>query len=166
MPDGEYKIVDDEGNVVKEGETGELIISSKSISKGYFKNPEQTQKVFFEVDGKQWYRTGDLIFEEAGLLYYVSRKDTQIKLNGYRIELNDISENLNALEMISNSVVLPSWKDGRVSFLTAFVTLLSRDEGKSDLKVGIEIKKRLRLRVPSYMVPKKNCNSGSFSYEY
>lgn len=155
LPDGEYKIVDDEGNVVKEGETGELIISSKSISKGYFKNPEQTQKVFFEVDGKQWYRTGDLIFEEAGLLYYVSRKDTQIKLNGYRIELNDISENLNALEMISNSVVLPSWKDGRVSFLTAFVTLLSRDEGKSDLKVGIEIKKRLRLRVPSYMVPKK-----------
>ena len=113
LPDGEYKIVDDEGNVVKEGETGELIISSKSISKGYFKNPEQTQKVFFEVDGKQWYRTGDLIFEEAGLLYYVSRKDTQIKLNGYRIELNDISENLNALEMISNSVVfafLERWK--------------------------------------------------------
>ena len=47
MPDGEYKIVDDEGNVVKEGETGELIISSKSISKGYFKNPEQTQKSIF-----------------------------------------------------------------------------------------------------------------------
>ena len=155
LPDGIYKIVDDEGNPLKEGETGELVISSKSISTGYFKNPEQTKKAFFEEDGKQWYRTGDLVFEEKGLLYYISRKDTQIKLNGFRIELNDIAENLNALDMVSNSVVLPSWKDGRVSFLTAFVTLLYRDQGKSDLKVGIDIKKQLKLRVPSYMIPKK-----------
>ena len=62
---------------------------------------------------------------------------------------------MNALDMVSNSVVLPSWKDGRVSFLTAFVTLLYRDQGKSDLKVGIDIKKQLKLRVPSYMIPKK-----------
>ena len=155
LPDGIYKIVDDEGNPLKEGETGELVISSKSISTGYFKNPEQTKKAFFEEDGKQWYRTGDLVFEEKGLLYYISRKDTQIKLNGFRIELNDIAENLNALDMVSNSVVLPSWKDGRVSFLTAFVTLLYRDQGKSVLKVGIDIKKQLKLRVPSYMIPKK-----------
>ncbi len=155
LPDGNYRIVDDEGNTVNEGDTGELIISSKSISIGYFKNQEQTQKAFFRVDKSQWYRTGDLVFKENGLLYYVARKDTQIKLNGYRIELNDIVENLNALDMVSNSVVLPLWKDGRVSFLTAFVTLLYREEGKSDLKVGLDIKKQLKLRVPSYMVPRK-----------
>lgn len=100
------------------------------------------------------YRTGDLVFEQDGLLYYVARKDTQVKLNGFRIELNDISSNLNRLDMVNNSVVLPVYKEGRVSYLTAFVVLNDRPD-LSDLKIGIELKKGLKEMVPSYMVPRK-----------
>lgn len=100
------------------------------------------------------YRTGDLVFEQGGLLYYVARKDTQVKLNGFRIELNDISSNLNLLEIVNNSVVLPVYKEERVAYLAAFVVLNERPE-MSDLKIGIAIKKELKELVPSYMVPRK-----------
>lgn len=156
LSDGEYQIVKEDGKPAVPGEVGELVVVSDSISKGYFKNPEQTQKVFFNTaDGRRGYKTGDLVFEKAGLLYYVARKDTQIKLNGFRIELNDISSNLNELESVNNSVVLPAYRDGRVSYLTAFVVLKERPEGLSDLKIGIALKKELKERIPSYMVPRK-----------
>ena len=154
--EAEYQILDAEGRIVSEGEIGELCVSSKSISKGYFKNPDQTKKVFYKNEsGMQSYRTGDLVFEENGWIYYVARKDMQIKLNGYRIELNDIAENLNSLEIINNNIVLPVYKDEKVSYLAAFATLNQRPEQLSDLKVGLEIKKMLKQRIPSYMIPKK-----------
>lgn len=155
LDDGEYQILDEKGEAVLDGGIGELVVVSDSISKGYFKNPEQTKKVFFPTEsGKMGYHTGDLVFEQDGLLYYVARKDTQVKLNGFRIELNDISSNLNELAMVNNSVVLPVYKEGRVSYLTAFIVLNERPE-MSDLKIGIELKKELKEKVPSYMVPRK-----------
>lgn len=155
LDDGEYQILDEKSEAVLDGGIGELVVVSDSISKGYFKNPEQTKKVFFHTEsGKMGYHTGDLVFEQDGLLYYVARKDTQVKLNGFRIELNDISSNLNELAMVNNSVVLPVYKEGRVSYLTAFVVLNERPE-MSDLKIGIELKKELKEKVPSYMVPRK-----------
>lgn len=155
LDDGKYEIQNDKNESVEKGQTGELVVVSDSISKGYFRNPEQTAKAFFQADGgRMGYRTGDLVFEENGLLYYVARKDTQIKLNGFRIELNDISSNLNQLDIINNSVVLPVYKEGRVAYLTAFVVLNYKSE-LSDLKTGIAIKKELKERIPSYMIPRK-----------
>ena len=98
--------------------------------------------------------SGFLVFEVFGLLYYITRKDTQIKLNGFRIELNDISSNLNLLDIVNNSVVLPVYKEGRVAYLTAFVVLNYKSE-LSDLKIGIAIKKELKEKIPSYMIPRK-----------
>lgn len=155
LDDGYYEIQDDKNHPVAVGESGELVVVSDSISKGYFKNPEQTAKAFFKAeDGRMGYRTGDLVFEENGLLYYITRKDTQIKLNGFRIELNDISSNLNLLDIVNNSVVLPVYKEGRVAYLTAFVVLNYKSE-LSDLKTGIAIKKELKEKIPSYMIPRK-----------
>lgn len=155
LDDGEYRILDEDGKEAAAGETGELVVVSGSISEGYFRNPELTAKSFFRTDsGRMGYRTGDLVFEQDGLLYYVARKDNQIKLNGFRIELQDISSNLNELALVNNSVVLPVYKEGRVSYLTAFVVLNDRPK-LSDLKIGIEIKRKLKEKVPSYMVPRK-----------
>ena len=100
------------------------------------------------------YYTGDLVFENNGLIYYIARKDFQIKLNGFRIELDDIANNLNKIEFINGSVVMPIYKDERVSYIVAFVTLNKKME-ESNLKLGIKIKNELRNLVPSYMVPKK-----------
>lgn len=152
--DGEYRILNGEESA-KAGESGELVVISDSISKGYFKNEEQTNKVFFDdKKGRRGYYTGDLVFEENGLLYYVARKDTQIKLNGFRIELTDISNNLNKIDNVSSSVVLPVYKEERVSYLVAIV-MMKEQRNISKMKQGIELKKELRKMIPSYMVPRK-----------
>jgi len=150
----------------KSGETakrGELVVKSASISKGYFNNPEATAKSFFKDDEDRFmsYRTGDIVYEIGDLIYYCGRKDFQIKLNGYRIELDDISENINRIDEVSNNVVLPVYRDGRVSHLIAFI-VLKNDLGMSAAKTSVYLRKELGKLIPSYMIPKKMVILDSF----
>ncbi|MGG7141949.1 D-alanine--poly(phosphoribitol) ligase subunit DltA [Clostridium nigeriense] len=154
---GILKIVDDKNNEVKDGEKGELLALSKSISKGYFNNEEMTSKVFFTevINGQilRGYKTGDMAYYDNGILYYCGRKDFQIKLNGFRIEIEDIENNLRKVSNINNCVVLPVYKDEKISHLSSFVTL-KEDNGLSSLKNSILIKDELKKYIPSYMVPR------------
>lgn len=154
---GILKVVDDKNNEVKDGDKGELLALSKSISKGYFNNEEMTNKVFFneEVNGQAYrgYRTGDITYYDNGVLYYCGRKDFQIKLNGFRIEIEDIENNLRKVSNINNCVVLPVYKDEKISYLASFVTL-KEDNGLSSLKNSILIKNELKKYIPSYMIPR------------
>ncbi|MBW6408707.1 D-alanine--poly(phosphoribitol) ligase subunit DltA [Clostridium weizhouense] len=151
------KIVDEDGNIVKDGEKGEIIIVGPSVSKGYFNNEEITKKAFFydDYNGEKCraYRTGDLGYYIDGNLYYCGRKDFQIKLNGYRIEIEDIENNLVRVSNVKNAAVVPVNKDGKIAYLTAFIEL-KEDNGLSGLKNGIMIKKELGELIPSYMVPR------------
>lgn len=151
------KIVDEKGLEVAEGEKGEIIIVGPSVSKGYFNNEEMTNKVFFYDDYKgrqeRAYKTGDLGYYRNGNLYYCGRKDFQIKLNGYRIEIEDIENNLARVSNVKNAAVVPVNKDDKIAYLTAFVEL-KEDNGLSGLKNGIAIKKELGELIPSYMVPR------------
>lgn len=157
MEGGILKIVDDNGNTLKGGQKGELIALGKSISKGYFNNEEMTNKVFFygEVNGKiiRGYRTGDLAYYENGIIYYCGRKDFQIKLNGFRIELEDIENNLRKVSNVNNCVVFPVYKEEKISHLASFVTLKEENE-LSSLKNSILIKDELKKYIPSYMIPR------------
>ncbi|WP_291628526.1 D-alanine--poly(phosphoribitol) ligase subunit DltA [Clostridium sp.] len=154
---GILKIVDDKNEEVKPGEKGELLALSKSISKGYFNNEEMTNKVFFNelVNGEVYrgYRTGDVAYYDNGILYYCGRKDFQIKLNGFRIEIEDIENNLRKVSNINNCVVLPVYRDEKISHLSSFVTL-KEDNGLSSLKNSILIKEELKKYIPSYMIPR------------
>lgn len=154
---GILKVVDNEGKEVNDGEKGELIALSKSISKGYFNNKEITNKVFFkeEINGEalRGYKTGDLVYCKEGIFYYCGRKDFQIKLNGFRIELEDIENNLRRLNNVSNAIVLPVYNGEKISHLVSFVTL-KEDNGLSSLKNSIIIKKALKEFIPSYMIPR------------
>lgn len=151
------KIVDEEGNILKDEEKGEIIIVGPSVSKGYFNNEEMTKKSFYydEYNGEKCraYRTGDLGYYVNGNLYYCGRKDFQIKLNGYRIEIEDIENNLVRVSNVKNAAVVPVNKDGKIAYLTAFIEL-KEDNGLSGLKNGIMIKKELSELIPSYMVPR------------
>lgn len=137
-------------------EQGELLVWGDSIGLGYYKNPEQTAKNFFAAPaGKRGYRTGDLVTEQDGLLYYQDRKDFQLKLNGYRIEPDDISSNINKMPGVQNSLVLPVSVEGKVEYLAAFVQLFPGQSRGSALKDAIALKKFLKTVVPVYMIPKK-----------
>ncbi|HBJ1647261.1 amino acid adenylation domain-containing protein [Clostridium botulinum] len=151
------KVVDKNGYTAQDGEKGEIIIIGPSVSKGYFNNTEMTEKSFFNdnYNGKtcRGYRTGDLGYYVNGNLYYCGRKDFQIKLNGYRIEIEDIENNLIKVTNVKNAAVVPINKDGKIAYLTAFIQL-KEDNGLSGLKNGIAIKKELSQLIPVYMVPR------------
>lgn len=85
----EYIILDDNNNPVEAGMTGELCIIGKNIAVGYINIRENANK-FCEYNGKRIYKTGDLVKIEDGLLIYIGRKDSQVKVFGHRIELCEI----------------------------------------------------------------------------
>ena len=81
---------------VADGETGELLVRTATMMKGYWGKPELTQKAFFKRESfanadEIFYRTGDLVWRNRdGQLMFAGRKDRQIKIRGYRIELDEI----------------------------------------------------------------------------
>ncbi|WP_297634832.1 D-alanine--poly(phosphoribitol) ligase subunit DltA [uncultured Clostridium sp.] len=151
------KIVDENLNEVPEGEKGEIIIIGKSVSKGYFKNEEKTNEAFFysEFEGKEWraYKTGDMGYFQDGMIYYSGRRDFQIKLNGFRIEIEDIENNLRKVLNVENAIVLPVYKDEKIAYLQGVVQLKEKND-LSNLKNGMAIKKELGTYIPNYMVPR------------
>jgi len=151
-------IVDSEGKKVNEGEKGEIIIAGDSVSIGYYNNEEQTEKVFSKIllDNveKRYYKTGDEGYLLDGMLHYCGRIDFQIKLNGFRIELEDIESNLRKVNLIKNAAVLPVMKDGKIQQLAAVVTLKEPSKEK-EFKIGLAIKNDLKKLLPEYMIPRK-----------
>lgn len=100
------------------------------------------------------YKTGDEGYLKAGVLYYVGRIDFQVKLNGYRIELEDIGNNLREIEFIKNAVFLPVVSEGKTQYLAAFVVLNTIFKEKH-MKIVMMIKTELKKFLPEYMVPRK-----------
>lgn len=97
------------------GAIGELHLSGDGIVRGYFKNPELTEARFVEIvlDGhsefvtKKLYKTGDLVrWLPSHELEYIGRNDSQVKINGYRIELSEIEHVLNNYPGMKQSVVM------------------------------------------------------------
>lgn len=156
------EIWDDQGKPLPEGSQGEIVILGDTVSTGYLGREDLTGKVFFvrQQQGKQirGYRTGDAGYLQDGMLYYGGRMDLQVKLHGYRIELEDIENNLRKLPGISHAVVVPRVRGGKVSSLTAFV---SRESGpvkeafQEDTGDGALLRQQLEAFLPSYMIPKK-----------
>jgi len=158
MEGGTLLVIDEAGKEVAVGEKGEFIIIGDTVSPGYYNNEEITKKVFFKVEEngviKRGYKTGDLVYKDVdGYIYYCGRKDFQIKLNGYRMEIEDIENNIRKLELINNAVIFPVYKDDKVANLTAFVTLKEKNEEK-EFKMVLKIKEELKRLIPAYMVPK------------
>lgn len=154
LSDGRWWIESNGEPVKEEGKQGELIVASRSVSPGYYKQPELTEKAFGKKGNLRYFRTHDLVYQRNGLLYFCGRIDFQVKLNGYRIELEDVEKNLNKISCIENSAVIPVYKNSRVEYIVGFV-VMSEDLGLSRAKTNIRIKKELKQRVPSYMIPKK-----------
>ena len=151
------EIHDQQGNILADGEQGEIIIIGDTVSTGYYKRDDLTKKAFFtcQREGKDYraYHTGDAGYKMDGQLFYNGRIDLQVKLNGYRIEIEDIENNMLRLSQISHAVVVPNMKEGKVKSLTAFVT--GELNGKTPQEFGREVKKNLKEILPVYMIPKK-----------
>jgi amino acid adenylation domain-containing protein len=91
-------VLDQAGQPVSAGVTGELYISGAGVAMGYINRAELNQSRFGVVPAQpeqRWYRTGDLVRQSCfGDLLFVGRKDQQVKLRGFRIELEEIEHQL------------------------------------------------------------------------
>ena len=154
----EFRIVSPEGKELSDNEIGELQIISHNVGHGYYKRPDLSQKSFFETvsrgENKRGYRTGDACYKIGNLYYFCGRIDFQIKLNGYRIELEDIENNMVKIDNVSRAVVIPVMKEEKVDYLAAFV-LQTQKTDTPKLREITRIKAELSKLVPSYMVPRK-----------
>ena len=152
-------VIDEDGNKLPNGEQGEIIVSGPAVSKGYMNNPEKTAEAFFEFEGLPAYHTGDVgTMTDEGLLLYGGRMDFQIKFNGYRIELEDVSQNLNKSKYIESAVAVPRYnKDHKVQNLLAYVILKDGVKGQFEREIDITkaIKEDLEDIMMSYMMPSK-----------
>lgn len=148
-------LIYDEDRQAAAGEAGEIIIKGPSVSKGYMNNPEKTAAAFFEIDGVPAYHTGDAgRLQEDGLLLYEGRIDFQVKLHGFRIELEDIDHHLEKVSYVKQATVVPKYQDHKVQQLVAYVVANDNDFEKA-YQLTKAVKEELAEGVMEYMIPQK-----------
>lgn len=152
-------ILNEAGEILPAGEQGEIIVTGPAVSKGYINNPEKTAQSFFELTGQKAYHTGDVgMLDETGMLHYGGRMDFQIKLNGYRIELEEVAHILNLSQFVAAAVAVPRYNDQhKVHQLLAYVVLKPgvKAQFEKDLHITKAIKAELENDMMAYMMPSR-----------
>lgn len=150
-------IMDPKGQILPEGEKGEIVIVGDTVSIGYWNNQELTDKVFGIADTEKGcsrlYHTGDKGYKKDGQLFYCGRMDLQIKLHGYRIEIEDIESNIMKLPGVEKAAVLPVYRGEQVRSLTAYIVF--RDKVTDSFETAQKMRAELKSFLPDYMIPKK-----------
>jgi D-alanine--poly(phosphoribitol) ligase subunit 1 len=146
----EAAIVSEDLSFVEAGARGELLISGPQLALGYLDDEQKTGSAFVEIDGKRWYRTGDLAYRDTnGVVHYLGRIDHQVKVfGGARVELGEIESHIRELTGCE-SVAAVAWPQHE-SFAAGIVAFLGGYPGKVD-----EVRAALRKRLPGYMVPSR-----------
>lgn len=148
----DYSILNEYG---EEAQRGELCLRGNQLAIGYYNDLERTRKSFVPYERSnayhcRMYRTGDLVEMREGKLYFLGRTDNQIKHMGYRIELEEIENNLIKLEGIKQCAVVHTLSKNNLSKLVAFVAM--------DQKITEqEVRRRLQAFLPGYMIPNQIC---------
>jgi len=151
---GENKaiVVDNEGKEVKPGEKGELCLGGSQLSKGYWKEEDKTNNAFFlrkEEDAEiRYYKTGDVAYvDEDGDFMFCGRKDGQVQIQGYRVELAEVEKQARDFLKDTNIMVSSFTNDKGSAAIVLFVE--NSEFGEED------IKDYLFKALPVYMVPEK-----------
>ena len=152
VADKEVLLLDEGGKRVGPGEVGEIVVRSKYLAVGYWRQPELTQASFVpDPDGGEarLYFTGDLgTMRSDGCLTHLGRKDFQVKIRGHRIETGEIEAALARVDSIKAAVV-HAQPDGRGELrLVAYVIAAP---GKT--AVVSELRQELGRTLPDVMVP-------------
>src|SRR5450830_753551 len=149
-PNFDYRILDEQEN---DADSGELCLIGPNVASGYFNDLERSAASFFTLTDprrfmKRMYRTGDLVREEQGVLYFVGRKDNQIKHMGYRIELEEIECALAKLPQVNQAAVIYLRTNTAFGKLIGFVASQAEIDEKALLA-------ELAKWLPDYMIPNR-----------
>jgi acyl-CoA ligase (AMP-forming) (exosortase A-associated) len=158
IPNVEILVLNEKGEECKPGEVGELVHRGALITRGYWNDPEKTEKIFRKnpllKDQNHLNETvvfsGDLVMkDEEGFLYYVSRKDSMIKTMGYRVSPTEVEESLLKLDGVADAVVFGKEIETGDQIIVAVIQSNSKEVEEKQLMV--QCKKTL----PEYMLPKE-----------
>jgi amino acid adenylation domain-containing protein len=147
-------ILDEEMTEVASGKPGELYIGGAGVARGYRNQPELTKKKFvsnpFSGDpGDRLYRSGDQVrLLPSGELEFLGRFDEQIKIQGYRVEPNEIVSALDCHEDVQTSAVIARETQGGEKNFVAYVVL-----SENSKVTASGLREHLSQRLPHYMVP-------------
>lgn len=134
-------VVNADGNLCEVGEKGELFIAGQCVAAGYKNNIVQSEERFLKnkFGSGIMYRTGDLVaLEQDGNLHFYGRKDNQVKVHGFRVELEEIES---AIYEYTKSKTVVYFHEGRL------VAFIESDVGKPNLS------SELKRVLPDYMIP-------------
>ena len=134
------------------GEVGELVVCGPQVMKGYWKRPEETEKVFFEAGGYRWLRTGDLArMDEDGYFYIVDRVKDIIKYKGHSVYPREVEEVLYEHPAVLEAAVVGVPDPSIGENIKAYVVLKPEYKGKVSEQELIEWCKE---RVAAYKYPR------------
>jgi D-alanine--poly(phosphoribitol) ligase subunit 1 len=145
-------IADEANNILPEGEKGELCLAGRLLTPGYWKNEAKNREAFFTVDYKgenlRFYRTGDLCVEDKdGDILYLGRIDFQTKIQGFRVELSEVEFHAKSILEKYNIVAV------------AYINSIGNTEIgmviESDEFETKDFVEKLKMKLPSYMIPSK-----------
>jgi amino acid adenylation domain-containing protein len=145
----ELRLLDDNLHPVPPGAVAEIVIGGAGVAAGYLGAPEMTQARFVTLadGGGRFYRTGDLgRIAEDGTLRYLGRRDDQIKLRGFRIELAEVEAALAAQPGVLAAAAALK-QIGPTLQLVGYVVAADPAPATSTLLAALE------LRLPDYMMP-------------
>ena len=146
-------VVDQQGQLVENGQEGELWISGPQVGRGYLNRPEENAKAFTpnpfcqETDYNRVYHTGDIVrWLPDGNLQFIGRRDGQVKIRGFRIEMREVEGVIKEFPGIKDVTVQAFDEDGGGKYIAAYIV--------SDEQIDIEALNNFILeRKPPYMVP-------------
>ena len=147
-PNFDFKILDDQD---EKSDIGELCLIGPNVASGYYNDTIRTSASFIELNDKnrymkRMYRTGDLVREFDAKLYFLGRKDNQIKHMGYRIELEEIETAVHTLPGIIQAAVI--YKRVNTAFGKIFCYVQADSQFDKDNALI-----QLRKKLPDYMLP-------------
>src|SRR4051812_43584367 len=143
-------VVDEHLSPVPLGAPGEIVFSGVSVGRGYINDPERTERAFMadpHRPGQRLYRSGDYgRWLPEGTLEFLGRRDTQVKISGFRIEIGEIENRLLRLPGVREGAVVVTERADRSKQLVAFYS------GERPLDPAV-VRARLGESLPQYMVP-------------
>jgi amino acid adenylation domain-containing protein len=156
-----FAVTGDGRRVREPGEEGELYVRGPTLMRGYWRHPARTREAlvphpFRDEYEEPVYRTGDLVtLEPDGNYAYVGRRDSMVKIRGYRVELGEVESALYRHPAIREAAVLPVPDELLGSRLRAVVTAV-KGEGEAGGAAGLtreSVLDHCRRWLPGYMVP-------------
>jgi D-alanine--poly(phosphoribitol) ligase subunit 1 len=127
----------------------EIVIVGKNVSLGYLNRPDLNQEKFSIFEGERSFKTGDNGYFQDGMLFCKGRNDDQVKLHGYRIELNEITSKIDEISYVVKSETIALRRNDEVKKIVSLIELTA----DQDFNIKADIIEKLSNSIPHYMIP-------------